>query len=232
MHLEDRGEITGRVGEQRVEGLLGDGLEGRVGRGEHGECLLGVQRVDQAGGVNRGDQGGQRRVVRRSGGHGIRSHALETAGAVCWHISAGRAEVVLGVRRGLFAASLSTGIPGHQDRVDDEDGGVGGLHVAADHAGVVDHHRVVFGADLQLAALEARDGAGVDEVVGAHLAFDHVHLEDRGEIAGRIGKQRVEGLFGDGLERRVRRGKHGEGFGRVQRVDQAGGVNRGDQGGQ
>jgi hypothetical protein len=50
------GGQLGLVLQQRVELVLRDLREGLVGRREHGERALALQRVDQAGGLQRGGQ--------------------------------------------------------------------------------------------------------------------------------------------------------------------------------
>src|ERR1043165_2457508 len=69
---------------------------------------------------------------------------------------------------------------GEEHLVDEVDGGVGGLEVAADHAGVVvDHEILAAPGDLDGAALEGLVAAG--ELVRGELALDHVVGEHGGQ---------------------------------------------------
>ena len=56
-------QVAGRVGQQGIDGAFRQGGEGVVGRGKDGELTLAGQRVDQAGGVERGDQGAEVRIA-------------------------------------------------------------------------------------------------------------------------------------------------------------------------
>ena len=67
------------VGQQRVERVGRDRLEGRVGRGQHGDVVGGVQRVAQVRGGDGLDQRGQRRVVAGGGGDRVVGHPGEAA---------------------------------------------------------------------------------------------------------------------------------------------------------
>src|SRR5215216_5625741 len=80
---------------------------------------------------------------------------------------------------------------GEEHLVDEVDGGVGGLDVAADHAGVaVDLEVLAAAADLERAALEGLVAAG--ELVRAELPLDHVVGEHGGQPVG-VAKGLVEG---------------------------------------
>src|SRR5688572_26877409 len=69
---------------------------------------------------------------------------------------------------------------GEEHLVDEVNGGVGGLHVAADHVGVaVDLEVLAAAADLEGAALEGLVAAG--ELVRGELALDHVVGEHGGQ---------------------------------------------------
>ena len=96
---------------------------------------------------------------------------------------------------------------GEEHLVDEVDGGVGGLDVAAHHAGVaIDLEVLAAAADLEGAALEGFVAAG--ELVRGELAGDHVVGEHGGQqplgvtkglVQGGLG-QRGEGVVGgDGV---------------------------------
>ena len=87
------------VGQQGLQRVGGDGLERRVGRGEHGDVLLPVEAVAEVGGGDGLDQRGQRRVVARRGGHRVVGHPGEAALAVGGHGRAAGAERLVGHRR-------------------------------------------------------------------------------------------------------------------------------------
>src|SRR5215218_10768453 len=88
---------------------------------------------------------------------------------------------------------------GEEHLVDEVDGGVGGLDVAADHAGVaVDREVLAAAADLQGAALEGLVAAG--ELIWGELAGDHV--------VGEHGGQQSLGV-GQGVEAAGAAGRHG-----------------------
>src|SRR4030095_12690264 len=111
------------------------------------------------------------------------------------------------------------------------DGGVGGLDVAADHAGVaVDGELLAAAADLDGGALEGLVSAG--ELVGGELALDHVVGEHGGQQPLGVAQGLVEGRLGEGGEGVVGGGEHGDALGAVQGVGQVGLGDRGDQGGQ
>src|SRR4029450_6857448 len=120
---------------------------------------------------------------------------------------------------------------GEEDLVDEGDGGVGGLEVAADHAGVaVDREVLAAAADLDGVALEGLVAAG--ELVRGELAGDHVV----GEHGGQQPLGGAQGLVGGGVGHRgegvVGGREHGDALGAVQGAGQAGLLDRGDQGGQ
>ena len=83
--------------------------EGVVDRREDGDVLGRVQRVDQAGRLDRGDQGREQRVVARGGGDRVGGHAVERAGAVLRHGGAAGAERPSGVHRGRGGHRCRTG---------------------------------------------------------------------------------------------------------------------------
>src|SRR4029077_6075769 len=95
---EDLGEL-GLVSQQLLQGGGRDLGERGVVRGEHGDVRGGVERVHQAGRLDRRDQGGQRGVGGGGGGHRRGGHAGEAARPGLGHRRAARAEV-LGGRRG------------------------------------------------------------------------------------------------------------------------------------
>src|SRR5215203_5406046 len=81
---------------------------------------------------------------------------------------------------------------GQEHLVDEVDGGVGGLDVAADHAGVaVDREVLAAAADLQGAALEGLVAAG--ELIWGELAGDHVVGEHGGQQSLGVAKGLVQG---------------------------------------
>src|SRR5215212_8856335 len=88
---------------------------------------------------------------------------------------------------------------GEEHLVDEVDGGVGGLDVAADHAGVaVDREVLAAAADLQGAALEGLVAAG--ELVRGELAWDHVVSEHGGQQPVGVVQGLVEGGLGHRCE--------------------------------
>ena len=79
-----------------------------------------------------------------------------------------------------------------EDAVDDVDGRVGGLDVAADDGGLAVHREVLTAAgDLEVGALERRVGAG--QLLRRQPARDHVVGQDRRQETRRIGQCRVQG---------------------------------------
>jgi hypothetical protein len=107
------------------------------------------------------------------------------------------------------------------------DGGVGGLDVAADHAGVaVDREVFAAAADLEGAALEGLVAAG--ELVRGELAGDHVVGEHGGQQSRRVAEGLVQGGLGHRCEGVVGGCEHGDALGAVQGVDQVGLLDRGD----
>src|SRR4029453_6866732 len=120
---------------------------------------------------------------------------------------------------------------GGEHLVDEVDGGVGGLDVAADHAGVaVDREVLAAAGDLNGAALEGLVAAG--ELVWGKLAGDHVVGEDGGQQPLGVAQGLVEGGLGHCCEGVVGGREHGDALGRVQGAGQAGLGDGGDQGGQ
>src|SRR5919107_4063427 len=84
---------------------------------------------------------------------------------------------------------------GEEHLVDEVDGGVGGLDVAADHAGVaVDLEVLAAAADLDGAALEGLVATG--ELVRGELGLDHMVGEHRGEQPIGVAQGLVEGGLG------------------------------------
>src|SRR5215203_7205046 len=108
---------------------------------------------------------------------------------------------------------------GEEYLVDEVDGGVGGLDVAADHAGVaVDGEVLAAAGDLEGVALEGLVAAG--ELVRGELAGDHVVGEHGGQQPLGVTKRLVEGGLGQGREGVVGGREHGDDLGAVQGVDQ------------
>src|SRR5918992_3108440 len=91
---------------------------------------------------------------------------------------------------------------GEEHLVDEVDGGVGGLDVAADDAGVaVDPEVLATAADLDGAALEGLVAAS--ELVRSELALDHVVGEHGRQQPLGVAKGLVQGGLGQGAERVV-----------------------------
>src|SRR4029453_15568520 len=101
---------------------------------------------------------------------------------------------------------------GEEDLVDEVDGGVGGLEVAADDTGVaVDREVLAATGDLEGAALEGLVAAG--ELVGGELAWDHVVGEHGGQQPLGVTEGLVEGGLGKGGEGVVGGREHGGALG-------------------
>ena len=112
--------------------------------------------------------------------------------------------------------------------VDDVDGRVLGLHVAADDLGRPVHREVLTAAgDLDRPALERLVRAR--ELVRRQPARHDVVREHGRQEALRVGQRRIEGRLVERGEGVVRRREHGEVVGRVERLAEAGGADRGDE---
>ena len=116
--------------------------------------------------------------------------------------------------------------------VDDVDHAVGALDVRLDDLGAVDGDRPVLDGDLGGAPLDRLDVLAVepDDVGGHGLRRDDVVLQDRDELVLVLGlEQALDRPLGQLGERLVGRRQHGERPLALERLHQAGGLDRGDQ---
>ena len=132
---EDLGEVTLRVSEKLVDGGLVDLAESIIGWGEDRERSGRVQRVNETSSLDGGDKGGQRRVVGSCRSCWVLGHSVEASRTGGGHRGTGRAERGRSAQRG-GGGGVSLG---KKDAVDDEDGSVCGLDVAADNRGSAIH---------------------------------------------------------------------------------------------
>ena len=218
---ENRGEVAGWVFEQCVDRAGGECREGFVGWGEHRERAFAAQRFFEAGCLDGGDEGGE--VTGCDGG-------VDDVGFLS-HLSLRRR------RRGHLRLLASSG---HEDGVDDVDDAVAGLDVGGDDAdlvagGVGQRHRSVVGdVDGEGGAVDGGDFLAVesDDVGGEYFTGDDVVGEDRGEVAGGVFEQCVDGAGGECREGVVGWGEHRERAFAAQCFFEAGCLDGGDEGGE
>ena len=122
---------------------------------------------------------------------------------------------------------------GQEHGVDHVDDAIGGLDVGGDDVGIADLDRATVDGDRGGCALDGGDILTVElhDLGGGDAASDDVVGENLDELILVLGLQQVfdraGGQFGEGF---VGRSEDGEGARALQRVDQAGGLDGGDQG--
>jgi hypothetical protein len=210
--LEDLIEGSHVAKEVREE-LVREAAEGVVGGGEDGEGARAGERVDEAAGLDGGDEG-------RELGDGLGE--LDEVGEGADAGDGVAADALLGLEPGLGLGEEAAGV-GEEDGVDHVDDAVAAVDVGDDDGGVAVDEDLAVGDDkdegltldgedllevldlVGIATALAEVAAGVDDVVGEDVVELLGVLE---EVLEDAGGQGVEGLRGgeggrEGGERRV-----------------------------
>jgi len=130
-----------------------------------------------------------------------------------------------------FAGGL-WGVAGHEDRVDDVYNAVGCVVVRGGDLGAVDEDATPHPSNDRF-SLHRGDHFHVGEILGVHITRCHVIGEDVDELRLVLGLEQVgEDARGESVERFVGRGEDSERTLARQSVDEVGGLERCDEGGE